>query len=76
MDKRSGSSIFSDRDPGYLKRPDPTGSGTATLIQGVDTELSVIYGVHCTGCPLDSNIYSVLGQIFSLYQFAAKLTGL
>ena len=32
MDKESGSGIFPDQDPGDPKRPDPTGSGSATLI--------------------------------------------
>ena len=33
MDKGSGSGIFPDPDPGDQKRPDPTGSGSATLIK-------------------------------------------
>ena len=32
MDKGSGSGIFPDPDPGDPKRPDPTGSGYATLV--------------------------------------------
>ena len=32
MDKGSGSGIFPDPDPGDPKRPDPTGSGSATLV--------------------------------------------
>ena len=31
VDKGSGSGIFPDPDPGDPKRPDPTGSGSATL---------------------------------------------
>ena len=32
-DKGYGSGIFPDPDPGDLKRPDLTGSGSATLVQ-------------------------------------------
>ena len=32
MDKGSGSGIFPDPDPGDPKKPDPTGSGSATLV--------------------------------------------
>ena len=35
QDKRSGSCIFPDPDPGDPKRPDPTGSGSATLVETV-----------------------------------------
>ena len=32
VNKGSGSGIFPDPDPGDPKRPDPTGSGSATLL--------------------------------------------
>ena len=37
MDKRSGSGIYpdTDPDPGNQKRPDPTGSGSATLVSTI-----------------------------------------
>ena len=33
VNKGSGSGIFPDPDPGDQKRPDPTGSGSATLFK-------------------------------------------
>ena len=33
VDKGSGSGIFPDPEPGDPKRPDPTGSGSATLVK-------------------------------------------
>ena len=34
VDTGSGSGIFPDPDPGDPKRPDSTGCGSATLVQG------------------------------------------
>ena len=38
VDKESGSGIFPDPDPGDQKRPDPTGSGSATLFKTIDVK--------------------------------------
>ena len=38
MDKGSGSGIFPDPDLGDPKKPDPTGSGSATLVNTYITE--------------------------------------
>ena len=41
MDKGYGSGIFPDPDTGDLKRPDPTGSGSATLQFQAEMEFSI-----------------------------------
>ena len=48
MDKGtgSGSGIFPDPDPGDPKRPDPTGSGSATLLYILKITL------HCQYCQM------------------------
>ena len=47
MDKGSGSGIFPD--PGDPKRPDPTGSGSATLVERADTQSENSFVCALTG---------------------------
>ena len=53
MDKGSGSGIFPDPDPGDPKRPDPNGSGSATLVIG-----TTVGGRTCDTCdPHSTHVY-------------------
>ena len=45
MDKGSGSGIFPDPDPGDPKRPDLTGSGSATLLKTIEKKVVKNYKI-------------------------------
>ena len=59
MDKRPGSGIFPDPDPGDPKRLDPTGSGSATLIK--TKQDTIKKGKPCQSLDYAKSYYFIFG---------------